>query len=76
MGAVNIGLIGAGTIGCGVYKTLARNSKLIERRTGAKLRLKKIADIDIERKRPVRIPGKFFTIDYRELLDDDSISII
>lgn len=76
MGSVNIGLIGAGTIGCGVYRTLARNSKLIERRTGARLRLKKIADIDIERKRPVRIPGRLFTTDYRELLDDDSISII
>ena len=76
MGSVNIGLIGAGTIGCGVYRTLARNSKLIERRTGARLMLKKIADIDIERKRPVRIPKRLFTTDYRELLDDDSISII
>lgn len=76
MGSVNIGLIGAGTIGCGVYRTLARNSKLIERRTGARLMLKKIADIDIERKRPVRIPRRLFTTDYRELLDDDSISII
>ena len=76
MNSVNIGLIGAGTVGCGVYSILAGNSKLIERRTGAKLRLKKIADIDIGRKRPVRIPKRLFTADARELLDDDSISII
>lgn len=76
MNSVNIGLIGAGTIGCGVYRTLARNSKLIERRTGTRLRLKKIADIDIGRKRPVRIPKRLFTTDYRELVNDDSISII
>ena len=76
MVSVNIGLIGAGTIGCGVYRTLARNSKLIEKRTGARLRLKKIADLDTERKRPVRIPKRLFTTDSRELINDDSISII
>ena len=76
MNTVDIGLIGAGTIGCGVYRTLARNSKLIEKRTGARIRLKKIADIDTERKRPVRIPKRLFTTDYRELVADDSISII
>ena len=76
MSSVNIGLIGAGTIGCGVYKTINENSDIIEKRTGIKLNLKKIADIDIKRKRPVRIPKKLFTTDAYELINDDRISII
>ena len=76
MSTVDIGLIGAGTIGCGVYKTISENAGLIEKRTGLILRLKKIADLDVKRKRPVRIPKKLFTTDSRELTSDDSISVI
>ncbi len=76
MNAVNIGLIGAGTIGCGVYKTISENTDIIEKRTGIKLNIKKVADLDIKRKRPVKIPKKLFTTDARELIDDESISII
>ena len=76
MNSVNIGLIGAGTIGCGVYKTISENKDIIEKRTGIRLRIKKVADIDIKRKRPVKIPRKLFTTDARELIDDESISII
>ena len=64
------------SIGCGVYKTISENKDIIEKRTGIRLRIKKVADIDIKRKRPVRIPKKLFTVDARELIDDESISII
>ncbi len=76
MNSVDIGLIGAGTIGCGVYKTISENADIIEKRTGIKLSIKKVADLDIKRKRPVRIPKKLFTTDGRELINDGSISII
>lgn len=76
MKTVNIGLIGAGTIGCGVYKILRDNSDIIQKRTGINLNLAKIADIDIERKRPVDIPREFFTTDAGEIMADDSISIV
>lgn len=76
MNSVNIGLIGAGTIGCGVYKTISENTDVIEKRTGIKLSVKKVADLDIKRKRPVRIPKKLFTTDAYELINDESISII
>ncbi|MXW44202.1 MAG: homoserine dehydrogenase, partial [Candidatus Dadabacteria bacterium] len=76
MNSVDIGLIGAGTIGCGVYKTISENKDIIEKRTGIRLRIKKVADIDIKRKRPVKIPRKLFTTEARELIDDESISII
>lgn len=76
MKTVNIGLIGAGTVGCGVAKLLLESSYIIERRTGLKIVLKKIADIDIERKRPVKIPKKLFTKDAWDIINSPDIPII
>jgi len=47
MDKINIGLIGLGNIGTGVVKLLKQNEELIAQKLGAKLVLKKIADIDI-----------------------------
>ena len=76
MSVVNVGLIGAGTVGCGVIKILDRNKEIIKKRTGITLDLKKIADIDPDRKRPVRIPKGKITRDAGEVIDDPSIDII
>ena len=76
MSVVNIGLIGAGTVGSGVIKILNQNSEIIEKRTGVKLNLKRIADNDPERKRPVRLPKKKLTTDAWELINDESIDLI
>jgi len=46
---IRVGLIGFGTIGSGVVKVLQRNAALIEKRMGARIILKKIADIDTSR---------------------------
>ncbi|MEQ9619105.1 MAG: homoserine dehydrogenase [Deltaproteobacteria bacterium] len=76
MSVINVGLIGAGTVGCGVIKVINQNKSLIEKRTGISLNLKKIADVDPGRKRPVRIPKSKLTTDALELIDDDSIQIV
>ena len=57
MNSVDIGLAGAGTIGCGVYKTISENAGLIEKRTGVGLCIRKIADPDMDRKLPVLDPS-------------------
>ena len=76
MNVVNIGLIGAGTVGCGVVKILFENNGLIQKRTGIKINIKKIADIDINRKRPVKIPKEIFTTDAWQVINDPDIPII
>ncbi|HML95385.1 MAG TPA: homoserine dehydrogenase [Thermodesulfobacteriota bacterium] len=76
MSVVNVGLIGAGTVGCGVIKILEQNKEIIEKRTGITPDLRKIADIDPDRKRPVRIPRGKITRDAGELINDPSIDII
>ncbi len=76
MSVVNIGLIGAGTVGCGVIKILNQNKEIIKNRTGLTLNLKKIADNDLSRKRPVKLPKKKLTSDAWDVINDDSIDIV
>src|SRR3990172_7028371 len=76
MDVINVGLIGAGTVGCGVIKVLNENKDIIEDRLGARIQLKKIGDIDPERKRPIEIPTALFTTNAWEIIEDCSIPIL
>jgi homoserine dehydrogenase len=76
MNMIHIGLIGAGTVGCGVIKILSENRDIIEKRLGKRLEIKKIADIDPDRKRPVEIPRNLFTSNAWEIIEDSSIPIV
>lgn len=73
---INIGLIGFGTIGCGVVKLLQDNEKLIAKKLDARLVLKKIADLDITTPRPVKVNKNILTTDVREILLNKDIDII
>ena len=46
MNQIKVGLIGAGTVGSGVYKVLRDNLGLIKKRRQLDIKLVKIADID------------------------------
>jgi len=48
MREIKVGLIGFGTVGSGVARILQKNSRLIEKRMGARLILKRIADVDLK----------------------------
>ncbi len=76
MKKINVGLIGFGTIGCGVVKLLQDNEKLIERKLAARLVLKKIADIDTATPRSVKVNKNILTSDARELIQDNNIDIV
>ncbi len=73
---IYIGLIGWGNIGTGVVKLLQKNEKLIAKKLGAKLVLKKIADINITSPRGVKISKSILTTDAGEILNDPEISIV
>lgn len=73
---VNIGLIGIGTIGSGVVKILNKNSDLIEKRTGIKLNLKKVCNLNIENAKRLGIKEEQWTNNYEDLINDKDISII
>ena len=76
MKEINIGLIGFGTIGTGVVKLLRQNEELITKKLGARLNLKKIADIDITTPRGVKVNKGLLTKDAREIINDQDISIV
>jgi homoserine dehydrogenase len=76
MNEISLGLIGFGTIGAGVVKLLQDNSDLIEKRLGARLNLKKIADVDITTPRPVFVSTDLLTTDAKEIINDPDISIV
>ena len=69
MKRINLGLIGFGTIGTGVARLLQESIDLIQNRLGAKLVLKKIADLDITTKRQVTVRKGLLTTDAKAVLD-------
>jgi homoserine dehydrogenase len=74
--AVNIGLIGFGTIGSGVVETLNMNLPLIEEKVSRKVNLKKIVDLNIETDRGVEVDPNILSVDVKEILDDPEIDIV
>jgi homoserine dehydrogenase len=76
MDSIKVGLIGWGTVGTGVVRVLQENGEIIRTRVGAELVLKRIADLDLERDRGVRVDGVLLTRDASLILDDPGIDIV
>ncbi len=76
MKTINIGLVGFGTVGTGVVKLLKGQASLLQRRLAARLRLKRIADLDLTRPRDVEVDPKILTTDAREIIEDPAIDIV
>ena len=76
MKTINIGLVGFGTVGVGVVRLFQEQAVLLERRVGAQLRVKRIADIDLTRVRDVEVDPSILTSDAREVTEDKTIDIV
>ncbi len=76
MKEIKVGLIGFGTVGTGVVKILQKNSKLIENRMGAKVILKRVADVDLKTDRGVRLKPGVLTRKAEEVIEDPEIDIV
>jgi homoserine dehydrogenase len=76
MKEIKVGLIGFGTVGSGVARILQKNSKLIEKRMGAKLILKRIADIDLKTDRGVKLKPGVLTRRAEDVIKDPEIDIV
>jgi homoserine dehydrogenase len=75
---IYVGIIGFGNVGSGTYKTLLDNQASIDRKVGRPVRVKRIADVDWSRPRPVKVdvPTEIRTTDARTLIADPEIAII
>ena len=76
MKEIKVGLFGFGTIGTGVVKLLAQNSLLLEDKLGARLTLKRVADLDITTDRGIALSPGVLTDNAHEVLEDPEIDIV
>ncbi|MBN2223376.1 MAG: homoserine dehydrogenase [Deltaproteobacteria bacterium] len=74
--AINVGIIGYGTVGSGVTRILVENRGLIKQRLGTDIVIKKICDVDITRDRGIAIDSSVLTTNSREVIEDPGIDII
>ena len=73
---LRIGLAGLGNVGSGVYKNLLLNREILQERTGAHLKVARIAVRDPGRERDVKVSPEMLTTEWRELIDDPQIDVI
>jgi homoserine dehydrogenase len=76
MQQVNLGMIGGGTVGSGVYDALQRNGDLLSSRIGVRFYVGKIAVRSQKKNRDVNIPGNLLTTDWREVVCDPEINLV
>lgn len=74
--AVNIGLIGFGTIGSGVVENFNMNLPLIEDKVHRKVNLKKVVDLDITTDRGIDIDPQILSTEVNDILEDPDIDIV
>lgn len=73
---VNVGLLGAGTVGGGVLRVLEDNAEEIEKKVGLPIRITKVLDRNVEARRQEYGDKYIFTDNADELLQDPEIDII
>ncbi|MCX7822791.1 MAG: homoserine dehydrogenase [Syntrophobacterales bacterium] len=71
-----VGLIGWGTVGSGVVSIIQSSQDVIRKRLGTGLKLKWVADKDLERPRSVAVPKEILTRDVNIVLSDPEVDII
>jgi len=76
MQQVNIGMIGGGTVGSGVYHHWHNNGPLMASRLGVKLAITKVAVKAFDEPRPYEIPQRIMTANWREVVNDPNIQVV
>src|SRR5215468_9181048 len=73
---VNLGMIGGGTVGSGVYHALQLNGGLIASRIGVKVKIRKVAVKAFDEPRPYPIPESLMTTNWQEVVNDPQVDIV
>ncbi|MGP1630214.1 MAG: homoserine dehydrogenase, partial [Giesbergeria sp.] len=76
MKPIQVGLLGIGTVGSGVFNVLARNQEEIRRRAGRGIEITMVADLDVERARSVVGAGVQVVSDARAVIANPEIDIV
>ena len=76
MQQVNLGIIGGGTVGSGVFHALQQNGGLLAARIGVKVALRKVAVKAFDEPRPYPIPRSLLTTDWQSVVHDPQVQMI
>jgi homoserine dehydrogenase len=76
MRQLNLGMVGGGTVGGGVYQAVQRNGPLMASRLGVSFRVVKMAVRDVNKKRAVKIPKGLLTTSWREVVEDPEVNLV
>ncbi|MGE4286277.1 MAG: homoserine dehydrogenase [Phycisphaerae bacterium] len=73
---IRVGIVGFGTVGCGVAKVLLEQGEAIRKKSGVTLELAKVVDLDITTPRPIELPEGTLSTNLGDILTDDSIDVV
>ncbi len=76
MQQVNLGMIGGGTVGSGVFHAWQQNGDLMAARLGVKITFRKIAVKAFDEPRPYPIPRHLMTTAWQEVVNDPQIQVL
>ncbi len=76
MQQINVGMIGGGTVGSGVFHHWQRNGQLMASRLGVGLRLTKVAVKALDERRPYEIPRALLTTDWQSVVNDPGVQMV
>jgi homoserine dehydrogenase len=76
MKPIQVGLLGIGTVGSGVFNVLARNQNEIQRRAGRGIEITMVADLDTARAQAVVGPHVKVVNDARAIIANPEIDIV
>ena len=76
MKAIQVGLLGIGTVGSGTYNVLTRNQEEIRRRAGRGIEITMVADLDVARAQSLVGPDVQVVADARAVIANPAIDIV
>jgi len=76
MDVLNLGMVGGGTVGSGVFHALQQNGELLARRIGVRIQVRKVAVKAVDEPRPYPIPRRLLTTDWRQVVEDPEVHMV
>ncbi len=76
MQTFNLGMIGGGTVGSGVFHALLVNGELMASRIGVKIAVRKVAVKALDEPRPYEIPTALMSTDWRGVVNDPEVHLV
>src|SRR5213075_1686110 len=76
MQQVNLGILGGGTVGGGVFQAVQRNGALMASRLGVQLGVVQMAVRDLHKRRAVPIPKSILTTDWAAVVNHPRVNLV